>query len=271
MRAVRERKVCLAVGGVDPGGGAGITADLATFAAHGAWGTCAVTAVTAQTTTAVRRVVPLDAGDVLAQVDAVLDDIGADAVKTGMLATAEVAGALAERFRRIRAPLVVDPVLSATVGGALTEPPAVEVLLRELVPLAALVTPNAPEAQALTGVEVTSRASAEAAARALVGAGAAAVLVKGGHLDLGDGLAADCFLARAGRPSWIEGPRLAQPVATHGTGCVLASAVAARLAHGTPVEDAVRGAKSFVAAAMAAGCRLGRGPGAVDPWRAAPP
>ncbi len=253
--------VALSVAGSDSGGGAGIVADAATFRAHGVWPTVAVTAVTAQDTVAVRAVQVIDADVVAAQVDAVCRDIHPDAAKTGMLGTAAVVEAVAEALARARPPLVVDPVLRATSGAELLPSAACRALLERLLPLATLVTPNLAEAAALTGLPVADRPAMVEAGRALLGTGARAVLVTGGHLP--GGVVADCLVTPDGH-RWFAGPRIDAPGA-HGTGCVLSAAVTARLARGEDLLDAVGGARRFVRRAIRAGVRLGSGPGAVSP------
>lgn len=265
-----RRPVCLTIAGTDSGGGAGLSADLATFAAHGVWGALAVAGVTAQDTRVVHRADAMDPALVRAQIEAVVGDIGVDAAKTGMLANAEIVSVVAACVRDLSiGRIVVDPVLAATGGGALLEPDAVGALLEGLVPLATVLTPNGPEAAALTGITVDSHAAAEEAGRALLAIGAKAVLVKGGHLDLGDGRAADCLLVAGEAPLWFDGPRL-DVTTTHGTGCVLSAAITARLARGEGLVDAVGAAKAFVVAAMRAGRTLGGGAGVLDPSAVGP-
>jgi hydroxymethylpyrimidine/phosphomethylpyrimidine kinase len=262
--------VCLTIAGTDSGGGAGVAADLATFGAHGVWGALAVTGVTAQDTRAVHVATAMDPSLVRAQIEAVMGDIGVDAAKTGMLANAAIVSAVAACVQDLAiGPLVVDPVLVATSGGTLLEGDAVRTLLDELVPLATVLTPNGLEAAVLTGITVDSRSAAEEAARSLVALGAQAVLVKGGHLDLGDGRAADCLVVAGSSPQWFDGPRL-DVTTTHGTGCVLSAAITARLARGEDLVEAIGGAKSFVTRAMEAGRSLGGGAGVLDPRAAGP-
>ena len=259
--------VALTIAGTDSGGGAGVAADLKTFDAHGVWGTCAVVAVTAQNTVGVQAfdVVPPDL--VKAQVSSVASDIGVDAAKTGMLASAElvraVAAAVAENgITR----LVVDPVLVSKHGDSLLADDAVDALRQHLLPLATVVTPNLPEAARLVGFAVEDRAAMEAAGRALLGLGPAVALVKGGHLA-GDS-SPDCLVvAGAAAPVWLEGARIPGRN-THGTGCVLSAAVCAGLARGMDAADACVAARHFCHGAIAAGVDLGAGVGPVDPdWQ----
>ena len=254
----------LTIAGSDSGGGAGIQADLKTFAAHGAWGLCALTAVTAQNTLGVQAAEVLPPGIVAAQIESVTTDIGVDALKTGMLATAAVIDAVAATVRRLGLrPLVVDPVAVASSGAALLAPGGVEALRADLVPLADLVTPNMAEAAALAGLDaVRDREGMEAAARAILALGARAVLVTGGHLP--GSVAADLLLEEGGPPVWLEEARLPGRH-NHGTGCVLSAAVTARLARGEPMREALAGAKAFVTRAIAAGVDLGGGVGPVNP------
>ena len=252
-------KVALTIAGTDSGGGAGIVADLKTFEAHGVWGTAAVVAVTAQNTLGVHAVQTIAPETVRAQIDAVVSDIGVDAAKTGMLATAELVRAVAGLAPR---PLVVDPVFVSKHGDTLLVDDAVEALRVELLPRATVVTPNLPEAGALIGTEVTDRAGMEHAARALLQLGPQVVMVKGGHLDGDD--APDLVLAKNAEPLWLEAPRI-NARHTHGTGCVLSAAITAELARGMEPVDACIAAKQFVAKAIAAGVELGAGVGPVDP------
>jgi hydroxymethylpyrimidine/phosphomethylpyrimidine kinase len=257
--------VALTVAGSDSGGGAGIAADLHTFAAHGVWGTCAVTAVTAQNTVGVDAVEVLPAPVVAAQMAAVAGDIGVEATKTGMLGDAAIVEAVAAAVVQWDLhPLVVDPVAVSTTGAALMSADGIAALRRALLPLADLVTPNLPEAAALAGwaEAPTDRSGMERVAEAILALGPAAVLVKGGHLPGSE--APDLLLRRAEGSKWFGGRRL-ESRCTHGTGCVLSAAIAARLARGDGLVQAVEGAKAFVVAGIAAGVELGAGTGAVNP------
>ena len=253
----------LTIAGSDPSGGAGIQGDLKTFAALGAYGMAAITAITVQNTRGVTRVEALEPDLVGAQIDAVLADISPDAIKIGMLATGAIVRVVAdalEAFRRRKGivPIVLDPVLAATQGGALLEDAAIDDLKRRLVPLAAVITPNAVEAARLTGLRVRSVEQAGAAARQLVEMGAASAIVTGGHLD---GPPVD-VLYDGERVVLIEGARI-DTADTHGTGCAFASAIATYLAKGDRLETAAREAKRFVAEAIARAPRLGHGRGPV--------
>ena len=264
-----RRAVALTIAGTDSGGGAGVGADLKTFEAHGVWGTCAVVAVTAQNTRGVQAFETLSASLVRAQVESVASDIGVDAAKTGMLASAELVRAAAAAVRQAGiSRVVVDPVLVSKHGHSLLADDAVQALREDLLPLATVVTPNLPEASRLVGFAVTDRATMEAAGRALLELGPGVVLVKGGHLGGPD--SPDCLvLAGAPAPEWLEAPRLPGRH-THGTGCVLSAAVCAELARGMDPADACVAARHFCTRAIAAGVPLGSGVGPVDPgWERA--
>ena len=257
--------MALTIAGSDSGGGAGVAADLKTFEAHGVWGAMAITAVTAQNTLGVHAAETLSPELVRVQVGAVASDLGIDAAKTGMLATADVAEAVVDAIRDFGVlPLVVDPVMVSTAGSLLLASEGVDVMRARLLPLAAVVTPNLAEASVLTGRDVGDRASMADAARALADLGAGVVLVTGGHLDDGQGTATDCLLVQGGRPEWLEAPRVDSPH-THGSGCVLSAAICAELARGMEPADACVAAKHFVTSAIGAGGALGAGPGPVDP------
>lgn len=268
--AGRRPARALTVAGTDSGGGAGVAADLKTFSAHGVWGLCAVTAVTAQNTVGVQAVAVLDPTLVRAQMESVAGDIGVDATKTGMLGSAEVVWAVADAARTLGLhPLVVDPVAGSSTGSGLLGPGGLEVLRSELLELADLVTPNLAEAAALAGhPAITDRAGMVRAAEAILEWGPGAVLVTGGHLA-GEG-SPDLLLRAGVAPRWLEGERLAGR-STHGTGCVLSAAVTARLARGETLDAAVEGAKWLVTRAIATGLDLGRGVGPVNPSGPCPP
>ena len=266
MASVSARRVvALTIAGTDSSGGAGVVADLKTFEAHGVWGTAAVTAVTAQNTLGVQAFEAVTPELVRAQIASVASDLGVDAAKTGMLASAEVVEAVATTVRELGVgPLVVDPVLVSKHGDRLLAADAVDAIRTLLLPLATVVTPNLPEAEALVGFPVRTRDDMEAAARALLDLGADVVLVKGGHFA-GDA-SPDCLLAAEtpDSPVWLEGARIPGRH-THGTGCVLSAAIAAELARGMEPADACVAAKRFVERAIAAGVALGLGIGPVDP------
>ena len=247
--------VALTIAGSDPSGGAGIQADLRTFAAFGVYGASVVTALTAQDRRGVQAIAEVAPAFVARQLDAVLDELEVRAAKTGMLHRAGVIDAVVARLRARPLPaLVVDPVMVATSGDVLLEPAGIAVLRDRLLPLATLVTPNLHEAEVLTGRAVTTVAEMREAARALVGLGARGVLLKGGHLA---GDAVDVLYDGRGfrelRASRIEGRRL------HGTGCVLSAAITAALALGRGLEDAVAEAKRHITRVIATAPEVGDG------------
>lgn len=249
----------LSIAGSDSGGGAGIQADLKTFAALGCYGTTAITALTAQNTRGVRSIHAVPDAILADQIDAVVEDIGVDAVKIGMLHAASTVRTVAAALQRHRLTTVVlDPVMIATSGAVLIDEEAVSVLVRALFPLATLVTPNLDEAALLVGRPLATEADMEAAARQLLERGAPAVLLKGGHLQ-GDTVS-DLLLVQGGASHWMRAPRIATGN-THGTGCTLSSAIAAHLALGAGLTDAVERARAFVRGALEAGARVRTGGG----------
>lgn len=254
----------LTIAGWDPSGGAGVAQDLRTFAACDIWGLGAITAVTAQDTLEVHSWEPVPVELVRAQIEAMARDIGVMATKTGMLATAAHVEMVARAARDLAlGPLVVDPVLMASSGGALGTDGVCEAIRDALLAGAALVTPNLAEASALTGMAVTGMASMRDAARALRSLGARAALVTGGHLD---GDAIDVLIDADGVFHDIASTRIASED-DHGTGCVLSAAIAARLAHGDDLVGAVRYAKGVVGRALRGARRFGAGRGSIDPSR----
>ncbi len=253
----------LTIAGSDSGGGAGIQADLKTIGVLGGYGMTAITALTAQNTLGVSGVLTIEASFVRKQIDAVVADIGVDAVKTGMLANREIILEVV-RFAAEHGelPFVVDPVLVAESGAGLLEPEAESILLEELVPLATIVTPNSQEAARLLEMSVDDRATQREAARRLVDRGARAALVKGGHLPGADAVDVLCY---EGEIEEISGPRIAA-ANTHGTGCIMASAIAVHLASGSDLLASVIAAKKFVSRAIAGGLALGAGAGPANPF-----
>jgi hydroxymethylpyrimidine/phosphomethylpyrimidine kinase len=264
------RPRALTIAGSDPGGGAGIQADLKTFTALGVFGMTAITAVTIQNTRGVSGFEALSPGTVAAQIHAVAEDIGVDAAKTGMLANAAIVEAVADAVAATRIDrLVVDPVFVSKHGHALLAEDAVDALRARILPLATLVTPNLPEAGGLAGFVVETRDDMRAAAQAILGAGARAVLVKGGHLE-GATEAVDLF-ADDDREEWVLAERIDTPN-THGTGCTLSAAITARLAADDELFDAVRAGKAFVTEAIRHALAIGQGIGPVDQlWSIEPP
>ena len=250
-------RTALTIAGSDSGGGAGIQADLKTFAMHGVYGTSAITAITAQNTLGVSGVTALAPDLVAAQIDAVLTDLGADAVKIGMLASAAIVRAVADALARYGPrPLVLDTVMIAKGGDRLLDEDALASLVADLLPRATVATPNVPEAERLTGLRITAVGHQRDAAQRIVALGAAACVVKGGHLE---GPAIDVLYD--GR-AFVEfsAPRLPGRQ-THGTGCTFSAAIAARLALGDALTDAVRAAKTYVSEAIARAPGLGHGHG----------
>ncbi|MGD9613205.1 MAG: bifunctional hydroxymethylpyrimidine kinase/phosphomethylpyrimidine kinase [Kiritimatiellia bacterium] len=254
----------LTIAGSDSGGGAGIQADLKTFAANGCYGMSVITALTAQNTQGVAGIHPVPVDFVAQQLDAVLSDLGADAVKIGMLFSPELIEAVARKLREYRvARIVLDPVMVAQSGDKLLRDDAVEAMKTHLIPLAEILTPNLPEAEVLLGRNVSGADDMPAAAEELMRFGCWNVLVKGGHLA---GAASDdcLFLGAEKRLVRLPGARI-ETRNNHGTGCTLSSAIAAFLARGLETEEAVRRAKAYVAAAIQAGAayRIGHGHGPV--------
>lgn len=254
--------VVLTIAGSDSSGGAGIQADLKAFAACGVYGATAITALTAQNTTGVLGVLEIAPEFVVAQVDAVARDLVVAATKTGMLPSAAIIEAVAGRVRENHlSPLVVDPVMRASTGASLMQADAGRALTRYLFPLASLVTPNLPEAEILTGRRVASMAAMREAARAIHGLGAAAVLVKGGHLA---GAADAVDVLFDGRDFHeFRAPRI-DTANTHGSGCTLAAAITAYLAQGMSLLGAVRRGKDLVGDALRSGLAIGKGNGPVN-------
>ncbi len=264
MNHIKKYHRVLTIAGSDSGGGAGIQADLKTFAANGCYGMSVITALTAQNTLGVTGIHPVPVDFVTAQMDAVLDDIGADAVKIGMLFSPELIRAVAQGLNRHQIQtIVLDPVMVAQSGDKLLQEEAIDALKTELIPLATLITPNLPEASVLLGRDIATPEAALDAARELAALGSANVLVKGGHLESGD--SDDClYLGAGGRMVRLNGERIATRN-NHGTGCTLSSAIAAHLAKGEDVETAVRHAKDYISGAIRAGAEyvLGQGHGPV--------
>jgi hydroxymethylpyrimidine/phosphomethylpyrimidine kinase len=253
----------LAIAGSDSGGGAGIQADLKTMLALGVHGMTVICAVTAQNSIGVQGYWELPPEAVRAQLDSVLGDIGAQAIKTGMLASPELVGTVCSVLAGVAAPVVVDPVAVSKHGDSLLSAGTLEAVRDRLLPLATIVTPNLFEAELLTGTKITSEAQMLAAARMIEAMGPQWVLVKGGHLP---GSPVD-LLVGGGDVIRVQGERIAS-AHTHGTGCTLASAIASRLALGDEMPAAVEAAKQYVTGAIAAGFPLGAGIGPVDHgWR----
>ena len=254
----------LSIAGSDSGGGAGIQADLKTFSALGCFGMTAITALTAQNTMGVRAIHGVPPQMLRDQIDAVMEDIGADAVKIGMLHSPDIVRTVAETIdRHAMKNVVFDPVMVATSGAVLIDNTAVEVLVRELFPRVAVITPNLDEAALLVGRPLSSAQDMERAALELLEKGAHAVLLKGGHLP-GDTVI-DLLVMKNGEKLWMQAPRIHSPN-THGTGCTLSSAIAAHLAMGASLVEAVQHAREFVRDALQAGAqvRTGKGSGPLN-------
>ena len=250
-------KHLLTIAGSDSSGGAGIQADLKTFAAHGTFGMSVITAVTAQNTCGVTQVQNIDCDIVKAQIEAVFDDIRVDAVKIGMVSQPEIIEAIASCLRKYKPQIiVVDPVMISKSGYPLLAPEACATLIRELLPLATLLTPNLPEAEAITGMKVMAKGEMRPVAEKIIALGAKAVLVKGGHLSD----TADDLLFDGEQETWFPGKRIATKN-THGTGCTLSSSLAANLAKGLSLKEAVAASKAYVTEAIEHSLAIGSGCG----------
>lgn len=255
MPAMKSIRKALTIAGSDSGAGAGIQADLKTFAALGVYGTSAITAITAQNTLGVTQVLALTPRLVAAQIDAVIEDIGAQALKTGMLANTSIIEIVASKIREHRLKnIVVDPVMVATSGDLLIKKSAVAALRFRLIPLATVVTPNIPEAEELTAMKLRGADEIAEAARCIHAMGARAVVIKGGH---GKGPAVDLFYNGKEFRALIA-PRI-RTRNTHGTGCTFSAAIAAYLARGERLDRAVVQAKKYITGAIRAGFRVGSG------------
>ncbi len=248
----------LSIAGSDPSGGAGIQADIKTISANGGYAMAALTGLTAQNTRGVRGVELVSPGMVRAQIDAVREDVRIDAVKIGMLGSAEIVEAVVESLAGIAAPIVVDPVMVAKSGDRLLAAEAVAAVRERLLPIARVVTPNLPEAADLLGLsEASDTAGMEIQAAALLRFGPGAVLLKGGHLPVGE---SPDLLADPGGLQWLDGPRYPVPN-PHGTGCTLSAALATGLGRGLTLRDAARAAKAYTAAAITSAGALSVGGG----------
>ncbi|MCD8086615.1 MAG: bifunctional hydroxymethylpyrimidine kinase/phosphomethylpyrimidine kinase [Clostridiales bacterium] len=253
-------KTALTIAGSDSSGGAGIQADIKTMTMNGVFAMSAVTALTAQNTTGVTDILEATPTFLEEQLDAVFTDITPDAVKIGMVSSRELIQVIARKLKQYHARhIVVDPVMVATSGAKLLRDDAVDALVTELLPLAEVATPNIPEAEILAGHPITSPAQMEAAAGEISRRYGCSVLCKGGH-DLND---ANDLLWRDGKALWLRGRRIDNPN-THGTGCTLSSAIAANLAKGYPLEEAVAMAKEYISGALSAMLDLGHGSGPMD-------
>ena len=253
-------KTALTIAGSDSSGGAGIQADIKTMTANGVFATCAVTALTAQNTTGVTDILESTPHFLAEQLDAVFTDIVPDAVKIGMVSSAELIAVIAEKLRQYGAErVVVDPVMVATSGAKLLRDDAIHALTSQLLPLATVLTPNIPEAEILSGMTITDATGMEAAAKYISEKYGCAVLCKGGH-KVND---ADDLLWRDGSGKWFHGKRINNPN-THGTGCTLSSAIASNLAKGYDLDESVERAKAYISGALAAMLDLGHGSGPMN-------
>ncbi|HKD06596.1 MAG TPA: bifunctional hydroxymethylpyrimidine kinase/phosphomethylpyrimidine kinase [Bryobacteraceae bacterium] len=253
--------IALTIAGSDPSGGAGIQADLKTFHQLGVYGACAITALTVQNTVRASRTEVVEPTLVRQQIDAVLDDLPPDAVKTGALGSAAIVTEVVKAIKGRRAPLIVDPVAMGKRGSALLDADGFRAVRELLIPLAALITPNLEEAERLTDMPLRTIADMREAGERIAKLGAAAVLVKGGHL-MGD---ATDVLFLNGRVTEFRAERIASRH-THGTGCAYSAAITAFLARGLPVEEAVRRAKAYVTEAIRTAPGLGSGEGPLNHW-----
>lgn len=254
-------KTALSIAGSDSSGGAGIQADLKTMTMNGVYAMSAVTALTAQNTTGVTAILNVPAEFLAKQIDAVFEDIRPDAVKIGMVSSAELIETIAKRLCAHHAVnIVADPVMIATSGARLIDPAAVSALKEKLLPIARVVTPNIPEAEVLSGMKIETKQDMETASKQICAQYRCAVLCKGGH-SLND--ANDLLCTPDGTLRWFEGKRIDNPN-THGTGCTLSSAIAANLAKGAPLDEAIRRAKEYLSGALADMLDLGHGSGPMN-------
>lgn len=259
----------LTIAGSDSGGGAGIQADLKTIQALGGYGMSAITAVTAQNTQGVFGYQQVDLDIIQKQIELVLSDMGAAAIKTGMLANAAVIEVVAKYLTQFldqqKTPLAVDPVMIAKGGAALLAADAVEALTTLLLPLATLITPNIPEAERLSGKAITTKAHMPHAAAEILKSGARGVIIKGGHLDTNDGLVHNLLMTKDGKEFWLLSPRI-ETKNTHGTGCTFSAALATYLAHGVDIFTAFEQSEAYVAGAIKHAPHIGKGHGPLNHW-----
>jgi hydroxymethylpyrimidine/phosphomethylpyrimidine kinase len=253
-------KTALSIAGSDSSGGAGIQADLKTMTLNGVFAMSAITALTAQNTTGVRSIEEVSPSFLKDQIDAVFEDIYPDAVKIGMVASSELIKTIAERLRFFKAKnIVADPVMVATSGSALLKTDAVETLAKEIFPIAAIITPNIPEAEILSSMKIENEKDMIEAAKKIENEYGCAVLIKGGH-SIND---ANDILCKKGEITTFTGKRIDNPN-THGTGCTLSSAIASNLAKGYSIEDSIQKAKDYISGALSAGLDLGKGSGPMN-------
>ncbi len=254
----------LSIAGSDSSGGAGIQADLKTFSALGTYGMTAITAITAQNTTGVSSIMPVTPQMVADQIDAVFSDIRPDAVKIGMLMNSQIIVSVAHCLQRWKPRhIVLDPVMIATSGSRLIDEEAISTLISLLLPMATVVTPNRPEAECIAGggIRICDAASAATAAKAILNLGAKAVLIKGGHIDTGNGEMTDFLFTQGNNDTEVFTGKMVDTRNTHGTGCTLSSAIAAELAKGHTLTEAVGLAKQYLSKAVEAGASVSVGHG----------
>jgi hydroxymethylpyrimidine/phosphomethylpyrimidine kinase len=252
-----KMKTALTIAGSDCSGGAGIQADIKAMTMNGVYAMSAITALTAQNTTGVRAIQESTPEFLKQQLDSIFEDIFPDAVKIGMVASSELICVIADSLKKYKATnIVLDPVMVATSGSALMKTDAIETLIKELLPLATVVTPNIPEAEVLSGLTIDNKEAMEKAAKFIGDTYNCSVLLKGGH-SIND---ANDLLYSAGEMNWFEGKRIDNPN-THGTGCTLSSAIASNLAKGFTLAEAVKNAKDYISEALAAQLDLGQGSG----------
>lgn len=253
-------KTALSIAGSDSSGGAGIQADLKTMTLNGVFAMSAITALTAQNTTGVRSIEEVSPSFLKDQIDAVFEDIYPDAVKIGMVASSELIMTIAERLKYYNAKnIVADPVMVATSGSALLKTDAVETLAKEIFPIAAIITPNIPEAEILSSMKIENEKDMIEAAKKIENEYGCAVLIKGGH-SIND---ANDILCKKGTITTFKGKRIDNPN-THGTGCTLSSAIASNLAKGYSIEDSIQKAKDYISGALSDGLDLGKGSGPMN-------
>ena len=257
---IKKLKTALTIAGSDSSGGAGIQADIKTMLANGVYAMSAITAMSAQNTMGVRAIQESTPDFLKEQLDAVFEDIFPDAVKIGMVSSEDLITVIADRLRHYKARnIVLDPVMVATSGSSLMKSEAVGTMIQELFPLAAVITPNIPEAQVLSGMPIADNMGMINAARKIYDSYGCAVLLKGGH-SVSD---ANDLLFEDDKIAWFEGQRIDNPN-THGTGCTLSSAIASNLAKGFDLDTSVERAKDYISGALAAMLDLGKGSGPMD-------
>ena len=250
----------LTIAGTDPSGGAGIQADLKTFTVHKSYGMSVITSVVAQNTIGVKNVIDLPPEFVGEQLDTVFTDIYPDAIKIGMISNEKIIRVVVEKLKEYCAKnIVVDPVMVSTSGNSLMKSTATKALIQQLLPLADVITPNMPEAEVLSGIEVSNKKDMEEASKIIGKSIKGAVLVKGGHLKD----CADDVLYMEGKIHWLQGEKIDNPN-THGTGCTLSSAIAVNLAKGMDILEAIQKAKKYLTGAINAGLDLGKGRGPLN-------